>query len=224
MPGKGASFLPDHTAPAAGFPSDNDFDCNDQPTRRPRVPRSVLVSDRSVARRYATALFDVARKAGRTDRAGEELQALVRTVEGHDELRRVFESPAIPAQIKKEIVSSLLKASGGYSEEVTRLAVMLAERDRLGLLSQLQAVYAERLLEDKKIVPAEVVTASPLSAENRAAVGKALGSATGSEVRLTERVDPDIVGGVIARVGSLVFDGSVTRQLERLRQKLATNN
>jgi F-type H+-transporting ATPase subunit delta len=101
---------------------------------------------------------------------------------------------------------------------------MLAERDRLGLLSQLQAVYAERLLEDKKIVPAEVVTASPLSAENRAALGKALGSATGSEVRLTERVDPDIVGGVIARVGSLVFDGSVTRQLERLRQKLATNN
>jgi len=182
------------------------------------------VSDRSVARRYAAALFDVVRKTGHTDRAGEELQTLVRTIEGHDELRRVFETPAVPAQVKKEIVSSLLKASGGYSDEVSRLAVMLAERDRLGLLSQLQAVYAERLLADKKIVPAEVVTASPLSDQNRAALTRALGAATGSEVRLTERVDPAIVGGVIARVGSLVFDGSVTRQLERLRQKLATNN
>ena len=220
----GASFQPEHIAPAAGFPSDNDFDYDDQPTRRPRVPRSVLVSDRSVARRYAGALFDVARKAGHTDRAGEELQALVRTVEGHDELRRVLATPAVPAQIKREIVSSLLRASGGYSDEVSRLAVMLAERDRLGLLSQLQAVYAERLLADKKIVPAEVVTASPLSDDNRAALVRALGAATGSEVRLTERVDAAIVGGVIARVGSLVFDGSVTRQLERLRQKLATNS
>ena len=182
------------------------------------------MSDRSVARRYAAALFDVARKAGTTDRAGEELQALVRTVEGHDELRRVLETPAIPAHVKKEIVSSILKTSGGYSDEVSRLAVMLADRDRLGLLSQVQAVYAERLLEDKKIVPAEVVTASPLSDENRAALTRALGTATGREVQLTERVDPAIVGGVIARVGSLVFDGSVTRQLERLKQKLATNS
>jgi F-type H+-transporting ATPase subunit delta len=220
----GASFQPDHTAPAAGFPSDNDFDCNDQPTRRPPVPRSVLVSERSVARRYAAALFDVTRKAGRTDRAGEELQALVRTVESHDELRRVLETPAVPAHVKKEIVSSILEVSGGYSDEVSRLVLMLAERDRLGLLAQVQDVYAERLLEDKKIVPAEVVTASPLSDENRAALTTALGAATGSEVRLTERVDPAIVGGVIARVGSLVFDGSVTRQLERFRQKLLTNN
>ena len=182
------------------------------------------MSDRSVARRYAAALFEVARKAGHTDRAGEELLALVGIIEGHDELRRVLESPAIPAPVKKEIISSLLKASGGVSEEISRLVLMLAERDRLGVLNQIQTVYAARLLEEKKIVPAEVVTASPLSDENRAALTRALGSATGSEVRLTERVDPAIVGGVIARVGSLVFDGSVTRQLERLRQKLATNN
>ena len=148
----------------------------------------------------------------------------MRTVEGHDELRRVLETPAIPAHVKKEILTSILKTSGGYSDEVSRLALMLAERDRLGLMGQIQSLYAERLLEDKKIVPAEVVTASPLSDENRAALTKALGAATGSEVRLTERVDPAIVGGVIARVGSLVFDGSVTRQLERLKQKLATNN
>jgi F-type H+-transporting ATPase subunit delta len=184
----------------------------------------VALSDRSIARRYAAALFDVASKSGRTERAGDDLQALVQTIAGHEELKRVLASPAVPAQVKKQIVIELLRVSGGFSEEVTRLVAMLAERDRLGVLAGLHQSYSDRLLEEKKIVPAEVVTAAPLSDTSRAALTRALGSATGREVRLNERVDPSIVGGVIARVGSLVFDGSVTRQLERLRQKLATNN
>lgn len=190
------------------------------------------MSERSVARRYAAALFDVAKKAGRVDQAGAELQSIIQTIDGHAELRRVFETPAVPAQVKKQIVTELLKtagpagAAGSFSGEVSRMVVMLAERDRLGsgFLNGLCSAYAERLLEEKRIVPAEVTTAAPLSEANRAALTKALATATGRDVTLTERVDPSIVGGVVARVGSLVFDGSVTRQLERLRQKLATNN
>lgn len=182
------------------------------------------MSDQSIARRYAAALFDVAHKAGRADKAGEELASVVKTIAGHAELRRVLETPAVPAHIKKQIVSELLKAAGGFSDETTRLVLMLADRDRLDVLANLEKAYGERLLDDKKIVPAEVVTAAPLSEANRAALAKALGSATGRQVTLTEKVDPSIVGGVIARVGSLVFDASVTRQLEKLRQKLATNN
>jgi F-type H+-transporting ATPase subunit delta len=177
-----------------------------------------------VARRYAAGLFDVTRKNGRTERAGEELSAVIGIFNGHAELRKVLETPAVPAHVKKEIVARILKGSGDVSDEVSRLMLMLAERDRLGLLAGVQAAFSERLLEERKILPAEVVTVSPLSEANRAALSKALGAATGRQVTLTERIDPSIVGGVIARVGSLVFDGSVTRQLERLRQKLATNN
>ena len=182
------------------------------------------MSDRSVARRYAAALFDVAGRAGRSDRAGGELASLLQTIDGHAELRQVLETPAVPAHVKKEIVSKLLAAAGGFSDEVTRLATMLAERDRLSALRDVHAAYQERLLEEQKIVPADVITASPLSDASRAALTRALGQATGRQVMLNERVDPAIVGGVIARVGSMVFDGSITRQLERLRQKLATNN
>jgi F-type H+-transporting ATPase subunit delta len=64
------------------------------------------------------------------------------------------------------------------------------------------------------------VTAHPLTDGPRAAIVAALGRATGAEVTMTERVDPGLVGGLVARVGSLVFDGSVTRQLERMRQTL----
>ena len=181
------------------------------------------MSDRGVARRYAGALFDITHKAGQADRAGEELGAIVQIVEGHAELRRVLETPAVPATAKKEIVKAVLEAAGGFSPEVVRLVVMLAERGRLGILAVLSAAYTERLQEAHKTLPAEVITAAPLSDASRTALTKALGDATGRRVTISERVDPAIVGGIIARVGSLVFDGSVTRQLERMREQLTTS-
>ena len=182
------------------------------------------MSDRSIARRYAAALFDVVQKAGQADRAGDELKSISQLIEGHAELSRVLATPSVPPQAKKQIVSEVLKAAGSISPEVTRLILMLADRDRLGTLGELQAAYEDRLLTEKKIVRAEVVTVAPLSDASRAALKKALSAATGRDVTMTERVDPSIVGGVVARVGSLVFDGSIARQLDKLRQKLATNN
>jgi F-type H+-transporting ATPase subunit delta len=78
-------------------------------------------------------------------------------------------------------------------------------------------------MELRRVVPAEVVTAMPLDATARDAIASALGRATGAQVTLTERVDPEIVGGLVARVGSLVFDGSLTRQVERLRERLTVD-
>lgn len=180
------------------------------------------MSDRSVARRYAAALFDVAQKSGLEDRAGRELSGIAQVVTEHAELRSALASPSVPAAAKKNVVTALMSAAGDLTGEVTRVVVMLAERDRLALLPDVAAAYQERLLELRRIVPAEVVTAAPLSEGTRAALAAALGRATGREVTMSERVDPAIVGGVIARVGSVVFDGSVTRQLERLRARLTS--
>jgi F-type H+-transporting ATPase subunit delta len=76
--------------------------------------------------------------------------------------------------------------------------------------------------EARRTVEAEVVTASPLTDDRRTALAKALGKAADCEVTIKERVDPSIIGGVIARVGSLVFDGSVQRQVERLKERLVS--
>lgn len=182
------------------------------------------MSARSVARRYAVALFDVAQKAGAEERAGQDLAELARTIGGHAELGRVLASPAVPAGVKRTVLTALMDASGITSGEVRRMVAMLADRDRLGLMPDLAAAFAERLMDARQIVRADVVTAVPMSAANRVALAAALGRASGKTVTMTERVDPSIVGGVVARVGTFVYDGSVTRQLERLREQLTTGN
>jgi F-type H+-transporting ATPase subunit delta len=178
------------------------------------------MSLRTVARRYAGALFDVAHKAGTLDRAEEQLGAFVGMLNGHAELRRVLETPAIAPQKKRAIIEALLEKTGDGPGEVRRLLGMLADRDRLSLLPDIAAAFADRLRQSRHVLEAEITTAIPLPDAQRASLAAALKRATGSDLIITEKVDPAIIGGVVARVGSQVFDGSVTRQLERMRQKL----
>jgi F-type H+-transporting ATPase subunit delta len=178
------------------------------------------VTPRALARRYAQAMFDVAKKRGASEQAAGEIAPLAEAIREHGELRGVLENPAIPIEKKVAIADALLAAAGGGRAEVQRLVRMLAERGRLTLLPDIAEAYAELVLEANRVMPAEVVTAAPLSDETRAALVDALGKATGAEIRITERVDPAIIGGLVARVGSLVFDSSVTHQLEQLRQRL----
>ena len=179
---------------------------------------------RGIARRYAAALFDVVRKDGDIDRAAQELAAIKSAIAGHDQLRKVLESPSVPMPVKRRILDGVVAGAGGVSQETGRLLGLLAERDRLAMVPDVADAFAERVMREKKIVPAEVVTAVPLPDQSRAALAAALGRAADAQVTITERVDPSIVGGVIARVGSVVFDGSVTTQIARMRQKLVAES
>lgn len=181
------------------------------------------MSASSTARRYAAALFDVVRKTGSEERAGRELSDIARLFASHAELSRLLGSPAIPAGVKRNIVAKIMDAAGEVSPEVRRMIDMLADRDRLAHLPAAAAAFSERLLEAQRVVRAEVVTAVPLDDANRAALTGALAKATGKTVTISEKVDPAIVGGLVARVGSVVYDASVTRQLERIREKLTAN-
>jgi F-type H+-transporting ATPase subunit delta len=165
-------------------------------------------------------LFDVLRTSGGAEQAAADLNAIGTAVRDHAELRLVLETPTVPVQKKTAIADALLTAAGGASPEVRRMVLMLAERDRLLLLPGIADAYGELALEASRVMPAEVTTAAPLSDETREALTRALARATGADIRLTERVDPAIIGGVVARVGSLVFDASVANQLERMRQRL----
>ena len=178
------------------------------------------MTPRSVARRYGAALFDVAVKAQALDAVERDLSAFVRLIATHDELRRVFDAPGIAPQKKRAVVDALLAAAGPIQAEVGRLVRLLADRGRLSLLPDVNGAFAERLMDERRVVSAEVITAAPLGDASKAALSEALGRATGRTVMLTERVDPGIIGGVIAKVGSVVYDGSVTRQIERMRDQL----
>lgn len=181
------------------------------------------MTTKTAATRYARALFDVAlQEKADLDRAGQDLAAFDDLLERQPTLKKVLLNPAVPVQRKRAAVVELT-ARAGVVPIVGKLLALLAERDRLIVLPDLVASYRERLLEHQKIVRAELTTATPLDATKAQAIEQRLAHATGRKVRLQTRVDPGIIGGLVARVGSTVYDGSVTRQLERMKQRLAGN-
>src|SRR5581483_4666436 len=125
----------------------------------------------------------------------------------------------VPVPRKRGAVVELTKAAKS-SPIVAKLLTLLAERDRLVLLPDLLASYRDRLLDYRHVVRAEVTTASPLAAERATAIQTSLAKMTGRTVILDTKIDPAIIGGVVARIGSTVYDGSVTRQLQKMKERL----
>jgi len=178
------------------------------------------MTSRAAAARYARALFDVALKEGDVQQAGRDLQDFAQLVAGHESLPKILANPAIPAPKKRALIEQLIARAGSLSPIVAKLLLLLADRDRLVLLPEIAAAYQHRLMDHAKVVRAEVVTAVGLPDDRVTALQQGLANATGREVHLESRVDPSIIGGAIARVGSTVYDGSVTRQLEKMKETL----
>jgi F-type H+-transporting ATPase subunit delta len=179
------------------------------------------MTSRTAALRYARALFDVAVKEEvDLQEVERQLTSFNDLFTHHDTLRRVLINPAVPAPRKRATVAELLKRME-VSQVVRKLMMLLAERDRLMLLPDLLDGYRQRLLDHQHIVRAEVTTAAPLAAQRTEAIGRSLASATGRQVTLATRVDPSIIGGIVTRIGSTVYDGSITGQLARMKKKLA---
>jgi F-type H+-transporting ATPase subunit delta len=178
------------------------------------------LSEQSVARQYASALFSVARRNHRVNEVRGDLRAFADLVMGHQGLRDLFDTVMVPPRKKRAVVDALLAASGDPSGEVGRMLTLMADRGRLALVEQVASAFEDRVMEHDRAVEADVVTAMPLADEGQQALADALGRATGRRVTISGRIDPAIIGGLVARVGSLVFDGSVTGQLNRMRQRV----
>lgn len=174
------------------------------------------------ARRYARALFDVVMaQQGDLDRTARELEDFASLAASHPSLEAVIANPAVPAAKKRALVDAIVAQSGDVSAPVARTLALLADRDRLSLVPQIARAFNERLMDHRQIVRADVTTAVALDDAASAAVAEALGRATGRKVIVDAKVDPSILGGVVARVGSVVYDGSVARQLEKMKEQLA---
>jgi F-type H+-transporting ATPase subunit delta len=178
------------------------------------------MTSKTAAIRYARALFDVVlREQADFDRTERELSEFVDLFAQYPTLAKVLLNPAVPVPRKRAAVAELT-ARADVSPILAKLLVLLAERDRLVVLPDLLASYRERLLAHRKIVRAEVTTAMPLADGQADAITRQLAGVTGRTVTLSAKVDPSIIGGLVARVGGTVYDGSVTRQLEKMRARL----
>lgn len=178
------------------------------------------MTNRTAAVRYARALFDVNLEGGDLRRAESDLDQFARLVEEHEGLRRVLFAAAIQPPKKRAIINDLRNRFREFSPTVARMLTVLADRGRLALLPDIVRFYRARVFEHLGVVNAEVTTAQPLSPAQDAAVRQRLAGAGAGDVRLTTVVDPDILGGVVTRIGSTVYDGSVAHHLERMRRTL----
>jgi F-type H+-transporting ATPase subunit delta len=178
------------------------------------------MTNKTAATRYARALLDVAVKENANlEQVELGLAQFVDLFRQNPLLEKVLLNPAVPVPRKRAVMTELV-ARAKPAGMVGKLLTLLAERDRLVLLPDLLASYRERLLDYRKVVRAEVTTAAPLGGDRAKALESSLARVTGRSVVLETRVDPAIIGGVVARVGSTVYDGSVTRQLEKIKQRL----
>ena len=189
------------------------------------------MTNRTAANRYARALLDVAVKEEQERGAGaagvrkalqqieQQLAAFAELFRQHPTLEKVLINPAVPVPRKRAVVTALTDHVQ-TSPIVSKLLVVLAERDRLVLVPDLLALYRERLLDYQNVVRAEVTTAAPLGTDRAKAIEASLARVTGRTVSLATEVDPTIIGGVVARIGSTIYDGSVTRQLQKMKERL----
>jgi F-type H+-transporting ATPase subunit delta len=178
------------------------------------------VTNRTAANRYARALIDVGvKEKADLQQIERDLAGFVDLFKQHPTLEKVMLNPAVPVPRKGAAVGELA-ARVQTSPMVTKLLALLAERDRLVLLPDLLDAYRERLLDHQKVVRAQVTTATALGTDRAQAIEQKLAQVTGRTVTLDTKIDPSIIGGVVARIGSTVYDGSVTRQLEKMKQRL----
>lgn len=172
------------------------------------------------ARRYARALLDVAIGKGDPRALERELSAVRADIAASDELRGALQNPALAAGRKKALVSALWGHSGS-SELLRRMLELLAERDRLELLPLVAENYRLLLLAHENVAPVQLVSAVALDAEQVSAIDAALQKATGARVEIEVSVDPELLGGVLVKLGGRHYDGSVRGRLAALRASLA---
>lgn len=168
---------------------------------------------------YAAAVFEMARGEGALERVERELFLVARALEGSDELKEALGDIRLPMERKQGVIDDLLGAS---AHRLTTAFVSFAVG--LGLASDLEAIadeftYRSAAAQDR--VVAEVRSAVPLEQEAVDRLAEALAARVGNQVEVRVVIDESILGGLVARVGDTVIDGSVKKRLERLREAVA---
>ena len=177
------------------------------------------MSSQAVARRYAVALADVVLSQGEAQEVREELAAWDELVRSNAQLLEVFRHPTIPYEHKRGVLEELIKRTRPRPTTANFLKVLL-QNHRLAELSEVNTQFAHELDRRSNVVTAQVTTARPLPPDAQESLRAKLGKLTGSTVRLKFEVDEELIGGVVTRIGSTLYDGSVRGQLEQIKQKM----
>jgi ATP synthase F1 delta subunit len=171
-----------------------------------------------IAQVYSRSLFEVAREEGKLDEIREQLGEFADVLAQERNMQLFFFSPQFSTEEKKE---GLHKAVEGADETLVNFLELLLEKHRMPAIFRIRRQFDERWREENQLLPVQVTSAVELDEETVRKIGDEIGERTGRKVDLTSRVDPDILGGIVLRVGNSILDASIRNRLERLRKQVS---
>ncbi len=178
------------------------------------------MSVQTMARRYAAALADVVLAQNEAREVQDELNTWAQMMEDNSGLLEVFRNPTIPYEQKRNVLNTLIARTRVRPTTANFLQVLL-QNHRLAELNEINKRFSLALDERSGVVSAQVTTARTVPESTRETLREQLGSMTGKKVRLQFAVDEELIGGIVTRIGSTVYDGSVRTQLQQIKQKMS---
>lgn len=177
--------------------------------------------DGVVAKRYAEALFEVAKEKNLLDKVEEDLLTIVQIMNQTDNLLPFFRHPQIDTNAKKELVEASFKDN--ISEVSKNFIFQLIDNRRIEFIDEVLKLYVRLANQVRGVVDVEAITANVLDEASQAKVVHSLNEKLGKKVRLKNVTDPSIIGGMIIKIGDRVFDGSIDKQLKVLKRSLTAS-
>lgn len=175
----------------------------------------------SIARRYARALLEVATETNSLDQTTEQLTSFSKVLEKNSDLADVLTNPAFTRAQRSSVMEALFTAAGGLTPALSNLLRLLVDRGRLGYLPDIARVFLDMADVRAGRIRGKVTSAAPLAHDSLKKLEQALEKLTQRNVVLQTRVDPSVLGGVQAQVGSVVYDGTIRSQLDDLKRVLS---
>jgi len=173
-----------------------------------------------IAAVYARSLFEVAKEQGKLDSVREQLGEFADALEETRELQVFFFSPYFSTTEKQD---GLDRAVSGADEVIVNFLKLLIENHRMPVIFRVRRGYEELWEDENKLLPVRVTSAVELDKSTVSQIGDKIAEQTGRKVELSSEVDPDILGGIVVRVGNSILDASIRNRLEQLRRQVARN-
>lgn len=174
----------------------------------------------AIARRYAVALADVVTARGEAREVQEELSAWEEMTRANSQLLEIFRNPTVPYEQKRRVVGALIERTRLRPTTANFIQVLL-QNQRLADLSEINQNFAQELNRRSGTVSAQITTARPVPPPAQEALRVQLAELTQSNMRLQFEVDENLIGGIVTRIGSTIYDGSVRNQLEQIKHRMA---
>jgi F-type H+-transporting ATPase subunit delta len=174
--------------------------------------------EKLVAKIYAQALFDVAIESNMLDKFNEELNFINETFVQYPDLYTLYKTPRIDTDDKKEIIARIFQ--NGISKEVLNFSKILLDKGRASSFEDIVKEYKRFVNAHNNIIEAVAITAIPMQDMEKVALENKLSNLTGKVVRLENKIDNSILGGILVRIGDKVIDGTIQSRLNQLQENL----